>query len=258
MRAHIRHCYTLLIAALLLAASTPLLAQNSPAYAPAYLPTNTPANALDEEELDPGCHLPDNRALSHIVQIHGDNGGHASSVVVRKNLLLTVAHALTGEDHVFANIHGELREAVPVIINEARDLALLAVDTGALQPIAIASEPLNIDERIWAIGFPLGKDQRTSHGVLTQSDNDLLYTTAHINQGTSGGGLLRCVNGKNNEYELAGIVRAYIADVTSNQPINTGDSVAVGKSPILDLLRLADSGVVSMASITYSHAASLR
>lgn len=248
MSTYIRQCYTIIIAALLLLASSALIAQN------------VPANTLDsdKDKLDPGCHLPDFRALSHIVQIHGDNGGHASGVVIRNNLLLTVAHALAGEDHVFADIHGELLEAVPVIINEARDLALLAVDTGVLQPIAIATAPLNVHERIWAVGFPLGKDQRTSHGVLTQNNNDLLYTTAHINQGTSGGGLLRCADGKNNEYELAGIVRAYIADVTSNQSINIGDSVAVGKSPILDLLRLADSGELSIASIAHPRSTSLR
>ncbi|NNC54911.1 MAG: trypsin-like peptidase domain-containing protein [Pseudomonadales bacterium] len=242
MRINIRHCYIAFIAAFLLAASSALAAQESLARSPSVTP-------LEKNRLDPGCHLPDSRALSHIVQLRGDNGGHASGVVIRKNLLLTVAHAIAGENRVFADIHGELQETLPLIINESRDLALLQVDTGVLQPIAIAASPLSRHERVWAIGFPLGKNQRTSHGVLTDNENGLLYTTAHINQGTSGGGLLRCANGENNEYELAGIVRAYIADVTANQPINTGDSVAVGKAPILDLLHLADSSELSIAAM---------
>lgn len=182
------------------------------------------------------------------MQLRGDNGGHASGVVVRKNLLLTVAHALSGENQVYAFIGGEFQPVTPLAINESRDLALVAVDTRELEPIRISKQPLQRDERVWAIGFPLGKAQRTSHGVLTEHNNGILYTTAHINQGSSGGGLLRCANGATNEYELAGIVRAYVADVTSDEPINTGDSVAVGKRAIDDILDVIDRSQLSVAS----------
>ncbi|MGB5325076.1 MAG: serine protease [Pseudomonadales bacterium] len=198
--------------------------------------------------LDPGCHLPDSAALSRIVQLRGDNGGHASSVVIRPNLLLTVAHALAGEERVYAEIDGILQLVTPLVINETRDLALLAVDTRELQPIPISDRPLLDNERVWAIGFPLGRAQRTSHGVVTERADGSLYTTAHINQGTSGGGLLRCADGQANKYELAGIVRAYIADISSDEPINTGDSVAVGKAAIIDILDIAERSRFSLAT----------
>lgn len=173
------------------------------------------------------CDLPDDATLKSIVQITDNNGGFSSGVVVARNQVLTVAHAVTGENKIFATVAERLVPATVTAVYEDKDLALLSLDTFDLPAMDIAEADLHDQEKVWAIGFPLGKSQRTSLGIFQEQKNGKLFSSAHINQGTSGGGLLRCKSGSDNQYELAGIMRAYIADVSSEQPINTGDSVAV-------------------------------
>lgn len=194
------------------------------------------------------CHIPEKNDLQAIVQIMVEDKGFSSGVVIAKDRILTVAHALSGNSDIFMAVNGVLTPATPLVVSEFYDLAMLKVKTGSIEPIAIGSKSIGLNEQVWAIGYPLGQQIRTSMGVVTNKKNSSIYSSAHINSGTSGGGLLRCKNDGTNEYELAGIVKAFVASVNDGVAINTGDSVAVGLDAMQGVLEYDNR---SHAAVTY-------
>ena len=170
------------------------------------------------------CGLPDSTTRDSIVAITSSGGDNASGVIIGQNRILTVAHAVNELDLLQANINGAIVNAQLLMIDHANDLALLAAPTQQLEAITISNAALTKNEPVWALGFPLAQEQKLSLGLYRNMMNGRLYTTTHINSGSSGGALLHCNAGK---FELAGIVHGFVARVEGERYINLGDSTSV-------------------------------
>ena len=83
---------------------------------------------------------------------------------------------------------------------------------------------------MWAIGFPMALDLAVTQGRFQHSANGKLYTSAWITAGVSGGGLVRCNHG---DYELAGIMRDYVAFVRGDSYVNASQSTSTPAESIL-------------------------
>ncbi len=189
------------------------------------------------------CELPDSQTRASIVHIKSSRGSTASGVVIGKNRVLTVAHAVDLDSRFTAEIEGQRVEAQVLATDETNDLALLSVPTGDLKIIPLSNVPLEVEEPVWALGFPLAKSQRLSLGLYHRVYNGRLYTSTHVNSGVSGGGLLRCEGG---QFALAGVVHGFVAQVRNEEFINLGDSTSVPSAVIQTfLLNLQQQFVMS-------------
>ncbi len=152
------------------------------------------------------CNTPDTVVTQSIVRVATGDGGDASGVVVAPDRVLTAAHVVFESDLALVRIDNDYRRATLLALDQSADLALLAVHTGNLKPLPLAQTTLYDYEQVWAIGYPLALDQVTTHGFLRNRSQGRLFTSAPIQAGASGGGLMRCENG---HFELAGLIRGY-------------------------------------------------
>lgn len=153
------------------------------------------------------CSRPDTSALQAIVPVATDHGSHATGVVYDNNRVLTAAHAITGGEQYYARIGDVYRSADLVMLDTTNDLAVLAVDTQNLVPLHIAGFSPALQQPVWAVGYPRAQAVMTSSsGVLQDSEQGALHTSASIESGQSGGGLLSCNDGV---WELLGMLRGY-------------------------------------------------
>lgn len=182
----------------------------------------------------PHCAWPDGQTRSSVVQVSTPDGDTASGVVVGKDRVLTVAHVFDDEGTAMVEIAGSAQVAVVLGINPTDDLALLAVPTRELAPLPVSSVGLRRAEPVWAIGFPLAAAQDTTPGYFQRHHRGKLYTSAPIDSGESGGGLVRCAQG---EYELAGIVWGFVAYRRGESVVNLRDqSLAVPSNRIIEFI----------------------
>src|SRR5690606_19639080 len=195
------------------------------------------------------CELPDSQTRASIVHIKSNRGSTASGVVIGKDRVLTVAHAVDLNSKFTAEIGGQRVEAHVLATDETNDLALLSVPTGNLKIIPLSSIPLEVEEPVWALGFPLAKSQRLSLGLYQSVYNGRLYTSTHVNSGVSGGGLLRCEGG---QFALAGVVHGFVAQVRNEEYINIGDSTSVPAAVIQTFLQNLQQQFVMLQSDTLS------
>ncbi|MBT8135592.1 MAG: serine protease [Gammaproteobacteria bacterium] len=152
------------------------------------------------------CETPDDGILSSVVRVATDDGADASGVIVAADRVLTAAHVVIDADLSLVRVHGEYRKARLLAVDPGNDLALLAVDTGSLRPVRLTHDDLFDYEQVWAVGYPLALDQVTTQGYFRNEVEGRLFTSAPIEAGASGGGLVRCRDG---QFELAGIIRGY-------------------------------------------------
>ena len=152
------------------------------------------------------CNSPDTDITRSVVRVATSDGGDASGVVVARDRVLTAAHVVYESGAALVRIDDTYRRADVLAMDRAADLALLAVQTGNLQPVQLAHKTLYDYEQVWAIGYPLALDQVTTHGFFRNRSQGRLFTSAPIQAGASGGGLIRCENGN---FELAGLIRGY-------------------------------------------------
>lgn len=152
------------------------------------------------------CESPDDNILSSVVRVATSDGADASGVIVADNRVLTAAHVVIDTDLALVRVHNEYRKADVLALDQGNDLALLSVDTGSLQPVQLARYDLFDYEQVWAVGYPLALDQVTTEGYFRNEVEGRLFTSAPIEAGASGGGLVRCRDGV---FELAGIIRGY-------------------------------------------------
>jgi len=153
------------------------------------------------------CEQPDSDTLAAIVQVATDHGSYASGIVFDDNRVLTAAHALMGAGHFFVRVGvGGFRSADLIMVDHASDLAVLAVDTAWIMPLMISGfKPVEYDP-VWAAGYPRAQAITTSMGVFEQMSDGALHTSASIDSGQSGGGLLSCSHGR---WSLVGMLRGY-------------------------------------------------
>jgi len=156
--------------------------------------------------LTASCTGPDTVTLAAIVPVATDHGSYASGIVFDHNRVLTAAHALQGAGHFFVKVGDSFRSADLVMVDHSNDLAVLAVNTALISPLFISAYSPEPVARVWAVGYPRAQAIRTSVGLFQQASDGALYTSAAIDSGQSGGGLLSCSEGS---WALVGMLRGY-------------------------------------------------
>ena len=180
------------------------------------------------------CSQPDNSVLASIVRVAGDDGSNGSGVVVAKNRVLTAAHVINEAKSVYIGFGGSFREANILLIDGKNDIALLDTNTAHLAPIPLSRRSPQPNEQVWAIGYPLAQDLVTTSGVLDQLVGRDLHTTAGINSGQSGGGLISCQAGR---HVVAGMLRGFGAYLEGDHYVRLENhSVSVAASDIKVLM----------------------
>ncbi len=184
------------------------------------------------------CGWPEQDALESVVRVMSDDGSHASGVVVDDGWVLTAAHALDEQYQAYVLIHGERNVAHIVSIDRGKDLAVLRVDTGHIKPIEIGHQNLNASAKVWAVGFPRAESKTTSSGSfkVKAATDGALHTTAPIDSGQSGGGLISCEEGR---HVLAGMLRGFAAYVSGDSYVKIKNhSVSVASADIRSFIEI--------------------
>lgn len=177
-----------------------------------------------------GCGWPDPDILRAVVPVAGESGSYASGVVVGQDRVLTAAHAIEDGDRLFVGMLSAYREAEILLVDRAKDLAILAVPTGDIPPLRLASNEPRISQQVWAVGYPKAQAKATSMGVFQRVDAGALHTSAPIESGQSGGGLLLCEGGN---FLLGGMLRGYGAYLNGDHYIRLKNhSVSVAATTI--------------------------
>ena len=153
----------------------------------------------------PYCDVPEVETLDAVVRV-GDDRVEGSGVVVARNRVITAAHVIEDMARPVVTINGEHHLARLLSVLDGKDIALLEVDTNDQPPIRLQQGHLSVNDEVWAVGFPRGGDQLISAGQYEGLENGDLHTTASVDHGQSGGGLISCVNG---EHVLAGMITAF-------------------------------------------------
>ncbi len=178
----------------------------------------------------PECVWPDDKTLEAILPVATDHGSHASGVVFAPNRVLTAAHAIEGAEKFFVRVDEGFRSATLVLIDRANDLAVLAVDTHDITPVPLAASQPSQSQMVWAVGFPKAQGKTTSSGVFQRNRAGALHTSAPIDSGQSGGGLLTCDHGT---YQLLGMLRGYGAYLSGDRYVKLQNhSVSVAAATI--------------------------
>lgn len=184
------------------------------------------------------CGWPEHDALETVVRVMSDDGSHASGVVVDVGRVLTAAHALDEQYQSYVLIHGQRNVARIVSIDRSKDLAVLQVDTGHIKPIEIGHRNLDASAKVWAVGFPRAESKTTSSGSfkVKAATDGALHTTAPIDSGQSGGGLISCEEGR---HVLAGMLRGFAAYVSGDSYVKIKNhSVSVASADIRSFIEV--------------------
>lgn len=190
-----------------------------------HMQTSIPAN---------DCAEPDQSILSAIVPVATDHGSHASGIVYQNNRVLTAAHALRGGGRFFVRVDKEYLPANLHMVDHQHDLAVLIVDTAQIKPQRF-SDLNDFDAgMVWAAGYPRARAMAISVGNLQGLYDRLLHTSATIDSGQSGGGLLSCVAGT---WSLVGMLRGFGAYLAGGEYVKLENhSVSVSSSTIIEFL----------------------
>lgn len=179
---------------------------------------------------EPVCKWPDDGTLEAVIPVAAADGSYASGVVVGEGRVLTAAHAVSFGVKVYVGVDEHFRAAELLMIDNANDLAILSVDTGGITPLTISSSDPEISQPVWAVGFPRAQAKTTSTGVFQRKSRGALHTSAPIDSGQSGGGLLSCHNGS---YQLAGMLRGFGAYLKGDEYVKLDNhSVSVASATI--------------------------
>ena len=122
------------------------------------------------------------------------NGAQGSAVAVSNDTLLTNCHVVEGADEIFMKQGKEMLKVELLSANFKADRCILKspAEVGAYVPIRPYSS-LEVGERVYSIGAPLGLELTLADGLLSgkrlDGDNHLIQTSAPISPGSSGGGL---------------------------------------------------------------------
>lgn len=189
--------------------------------------------------------------------------GQASGVIVSPNgYILTNSHVVRGMDTILVQMTDGREFQAKVLGDDPKtDLAVLKIDATNLPYLILGnSDDVEVGEPVAAIGNPFGLRGTLTAGVISAKsrnnldivqNEDFIQTDAAINEGNSGGGLLRLNS------EVIGINSAI---ATNNSSGFTGIGFAIPSNMAKRVLEeiLADGKVsrgflgVSLQSIDYS------
>ncbi|MBK1792386.1 trypsin-like peptidase domain-containing protein [Persicirhabdus sediminis] len=139
----------------------------------------------------------DNFFRIHSQTVKGQGSG---VIVTHEGHVMTNNHVVAGKERIKVTFHdGTVREAVIVGADVSSDLAVLKI-IGDVKypPLKFGdSDDIRVGNRVFAVGNPFGLGGSVSYGAISakkrafsDSDVDLLQTSAAINPGSSGGPLV--------------------------------------------------------------------
>src|SRR3990167_8444922 len=122
-------------------------------------------------------------------------GGSGSAVMVAPGLALTAAHVAGNK-----NLYILGRPVKTIKIDEERDIALVSVALDC--PCAPLGNMPNLDDKVVAVGWPLGAVEFATEGRVQGWDVFRIWSNSPIAPGNSGGGLFAFLMG---QWKLVGI-----------------------------------------------------
>ena len=122
-------------------------------------------------------------------------GGSGSAVVIAPGLALTAAHVAVNK-----NLYINGKPVTTVKIDEERDIALVSVALDC--PCATIGSMPNLDDKVVAVGWPLGAVEFATEGRVQGWDVFRIWSNSPIAPGNSGGGLFAFQMG---QWKLVGI-----------------------------------------------------
>ncbi len=173
-----------------------------------------------------------------VVSIKSGNRSGSGTIVDPKGLILTSGHVVRGQSQVTVTLANKQRFQGTVVVASANpDLALIRL-VGVKSNLPFlklgTKEPLQVGQRVFAIGDPFGRFAGTlTTGIVSrlEPERQLIQTDAALNPGNSGGPLL------NSKGEMIGINTVVFNP--NNTPTRIG--FAIDASVARDFLRNANS-----------------
>jgi serine protease Do len=164
----------------------------------------------------------------------GRGWGRGSGVVVAPGQVLTVAHVLRGDEVAVTLAGGEVVEGRVLGADADRNVALLAVDTGDIEPVAWADDVPSAGKPVLALANPGGRGLRTTFGLVSATGRDFrgprgrrvdgsIEHTAPLPRGSSGGPLVDVdgrLLGLNAVRREGGFILALSADAALRQRVD--------------------------------------
>jgi len=183
----------------------------------------------------------------------GRGWGRGSGVVVAEGRVLTNAHVLRGEEVAVTRADGEVALGRVAGADDALDVAVIAVDTGAAPVVAwdpAALERLVAGQAVFALADPGGRGLRTSFGLVTATGRSFrgprgrrirgsIEHSAPLPRGSSGGPLVDVQGrllGINSVRMEGGLLLALPADAALQA---VAEALGRGESPARPRLGLA-------------------
>jgi serine protease Do len=134
---------------------------------------------------------------SSVVRI-GRDGGRGAGTVIGPGLVLTSAHNLRGSEVTVSFADGRTERGEAKGVDADGDLAVIAVETGAVAPVGWAASPAEAGAPVFALGPVAGGGVRVSFGTVSAAGaafrgprgrliTGALEHTAPVGRGSSGG-----------------------------------------------------------------------
>ena len=183
----------------------------------------------------------------------GRGWGRGSGVVVGDGRVLTNAHVLRGDEVAVRRADGEVALGRVAGLDDALDVAVIAVDTGAAP--AIEWEPATVEglragQAVFALADPGGRGLRTTFGLVTATGRSFrgpggrriggsIEHSAPLPRGSSGGPLVDAggrLLGINSVRMAGGLLLALPADAALR---GVADALGRGEKPSRPRLGLA-------------------
>ena len=148
-----------------------------------------------------------NQLGAAVVQVRTPSGLGSGFIINENGFLMTNFHVIEGETQISVEVYLQRDNQIEprtykqvriVAVNKFQDLALLKIedkDAPKFRYVPLGSaDALEVGERVFAIGSPLGLERTVTEGILSTKTRELqgelyLQTTAQINPGNSGGPL---------------------------------------------------------------------
>lgn len=188
-----------------------------------------------------------------IVTIDTPTGTGSGVIVSDGGLIVTNAHVVDGADTVKI-ILADRQEYEGRVVGygaDGVDLAAVKIQGRNLPTVELATRPVQVGQRAFAIGNPFGRfDGTFTIGIVSRIDatRGLIQTDAAINPGNSGGALL------NSRGELIGINTAIFTPqrsapgVPSSPSGNIGIGFAITMTQVNEFLAAVGNGTAATAS----------
>jgi V8-like Glu-specific endopeptidase len=184
-------------------------------------------------------------ASTAVVTIRVGNQSGSGSIINPNGLVLTNAHVVAGSNgqpvEIILADGKKFSGQVLGFANNGLDLALVQIEGASKLPsIKLATSPVQVGQRAFAIGNPFGRFQGTfTNGIVSRLDpsQGIIQTDAAINPGNSGGPLL------NSRGELIGVNTAIFTRTQSQG--NIGIGFALDRDRVQSFLTAHSQGKLS-------------